>query len=347
MRQIKEIPLKEILAITILLIIAACVRDPDKASVEPEPLYTASNAPHGYFAVQYIRFISDKLYGRKPFSYREQEAAVWLVDELLAMGHPWEYIHVQEFPVDTGEHWWTLNNDSKWMSDYPLRLTQLSQNIIVTVPGQSERIIIAGAHYDSYPTPGASDNASGISLLLESAQRILSMENYYTIVYVFFGSEEVGLVGSSHFISSLTKEQADNIVLMISADDLLEGPNLFYGAATETEGKPDENALTRKIDAIALELDLGFIANPDLAFMQSDQLPFLMRGHTVLTFEGLFRTEYLRVPGYFIKDDYMYMRTVGHTSSDCFHQIEASWPGLIETNLRAFSIFLEKLLEIQ
>jgi len=365
MRQIKNPP--AIVNISILLILIACagsqaVKPVQEPAIAPrdwgnfqwereyfsdrrEPLYPADYRSTGYSAVQYIRFISDNLFGRKPFSYREKEAAAWLVDEILAIGHPWENIQVQEFPVDTGDHWWALNNDPKWISEFSLRQTeQLSQNIILTVKGQSELIMIAGAHYDSYPTPGASDNASGVSLLLESAQRILSMDNYYTIMYVFFGAEEVGLVGSSYFIGNLEKEKAENIVLMINADDLFEGHYLFYGAATEKDGRPDENAITHQIDAIARELDMGLIARPDSAFLLSDQLPFLMRGHTVVALEGLFRTEYLRVPGFFMMDDYMFMRTVGHTQADCFHQIEASWPGLIETNMRAFSIFLERLL---
>jgi hypothetical protein len=289
--------------------------------------------------------MGDNLYNRKPFSYREKEAAVWLVEELLAIGHPWENIFVQEFPVGTRERWWSLTNDSWWASDFPLRhTTQRSQNIILTVPGQSERLIIVGAHYDSYPTPGASDNASGTSLLLESIQRFLSIDNYYTIVYVFFGAEEVGLNGSNYFAASLTESQANNIVLMINVDNLFDGPFMFYGAAIEKDGRPDENELTRRVDEIAERLDLGLIGHPDVAFMPSDQLPFLMRGHTVVVFGGLFGTEHLGVPGFFVLNDLMFMRTVSHSRYDCFHYIEATWPGKIETNMRSFSIFLEELL---
>ena len=313
-----------------------------------DPLYLLNCTPHGYLAVQYIRFMNDHLYSRKPFSYREKETAAWLIDELLAMGHRWENIQVQEFPIGTQDRWWRLTNLAIWRSDFPLRrTTQLSQNVILTVGGQSERMIIVGAHYDSYPTPGASDNASGVSLLLESAQRVLSMDNYYTIVYVFFGGEEIGLNGSSYFAGNLTNEQANNIVLMINADNLFDGHDIFYGAAIQTNGLPDTNDLTHRIDALAYELNLGLIGNPDVAFLYSDQLPFLMRGHTVIAFAGLFRTEHLAVPGFFQMDDYMFMRTVSHTSVDCFHHLEEVWPGLIERNMRAFSIFLHEILLIR
>ena len=115
------------------------------------------------------------------------------------------------------------------------RASRISQNIILTVPGLSDEAIVVGAHYDSVLYPGASDNASGVALLLESAQRMLNIDNYHTIVYVFFGGEEVGLVGSTYYVSSLSEQDHDNILFMVNADVLIEGPYLVYG----TGGMPE------------------------------------------------------------------------------------------------------------
>ena len=324
-----------------------------------EPLPLDSNTPHGALAVEHIRFMNDNLYGRTPFSYREKEAAIWLVEELLAMGHPWEQIQVQEFVVDHESRWRNLTTAARFASDFAFReTTQLSQNVILTIPGESEYVIIVGAHYDSWPTPGASDNASGTSLLLESAQRMLEGENYYTIVYVFFGAEEIGMQGSLYYALSLTEEEAEQIVLMINADVLLEGPYLFYGAAYDREGHPGENALTRQIDALADSLDLGLIADPRVAYLSSDQLPFILRGHTVVMLSG-FDKRYLdgrefipsaagcgsSMPGpLFPLDEYEVRTQILHTSGDCYHFLEATWPGKVQANMQAFSIFLEELL---
>ena len=221
-----------------------------------------SDLPHGEIAVRYIEYMSDNLPARSAFTYRELETATWIVRQLLAMGHSWENIAVQEFTywelraMDDADfvfgniNWWSVT--SPWIlgvdREYQLREDRVSQNVILTIPGQTERKIIVGAHYDSPPYPSASDNASGTALLLESALRMLEQDNYYTIVYVWFGAEEVGLIGAVYYYEMLTQSQRDNIVMMINADVLIEGPYIFFGVGSTTV--PDG------IDADALRLEL-------------------------------------------------------------------------------------------
>ena len=195
-----------------------------------------TDMPHGEIAVYYIRFMSEYLPGRSPFSYAELDAAIWIVEELLAMGHNFDNIKVQEFTYwDINEYydiwvWWDIVTWPNMLGEGLLREDRVSQNVVLTLPGVSEKMIIVGAHYDSLAYPGASDNASGTALLLESAFRMLELDHYYTIVYVFFGAEEVGLIGAHYFYAKLSEEQRDNIVLMINADVLIEGPYMIYGA---------------------------------------------------------------------------------------------------------------------
>ena len=201
----------------------------------------STDLPHGEIAVNFIRHMSGNLGLRTPFTYKELETAIWIVEELLAMGHDWGSIEIQEFTYwDIREAelglmplmWETVT--SPWMlgtdRDEQIRADRVSQNVVLTLPGESERKIIVGAHYDSVPYPGASDNASGTALLLESAQRMLGLDHYFTIVYVFFGAEEVGLLGAYYFYHLLTPEERGNIVMMINADVLIEGPYIIYGA---------------------------------------------------------------------------------------------------------------------
>lgn len=96
-----------------------------------------------------------------------------------------------------------------------------SHNVVAKLSGESEEIIIVGAHHDSVLTPGAVDDASGIAVVLEIA-RVLSMENLpRTILFTTFGSEELGLLGSAAFV----REHADNkIVAAIVFDVIAPGP---------------------------------------------------------------------------------------------------------------------------
>ena len=201
----------------------------------------STDLPIGAISVYYIEYMNDNLPARSAFTYRELETAIWIVEELLAMGHDWDNIEVQEFTyweiVDKeiglfDLNWWMVTSPMILGVDreYQLRPDRVSQNVVLTIPGQSERTIIIGAHYDSPPYPSASDNASGTALLLESAQRMLELEHYYTLVYVFFGAEEVGLIGAYYFIEMMTPAQSGNIVMMINADVIIEGPYVMFGA---------------------------------------------------------------------------------------------------------------------
>jgi len=206
-----------------------------------EPMFSTDLAP-GVIAVNYIQFMNDYLPARSAFTYRELETAVWIVEELLAMGHDFANIEVQEFTYwEVNEAGVGLSGGLFWGSvtspgvlgigrEYQLRPDRVSQNVVITIPGQTTETIVVMAHYDSPPYPSASDNASGVALLLESAQRILEEDNYYTIVYAFLGAEEVGLIGADWFIHMLTPAQASNIVLAVNADVIIEGPVLLYAA---------------------------------------------------------------------------------------------------------------------
>ena len=47
--------------------------------------------------------------------------------------------------------------------------------------------------------PGANDNASGIAMLLNMVKHYSAATPKYTMVFIAFGGEEIGLIGSRHF----------------------------------------------------------------------------------------------------------------------------------------------------
>ncbi len=82
------------------------------------------------------------------------------------------------------------------------------QNICGIVPGTSRKdsFIVFTAHYDHLGGmgqatcfPGANDNASGVSMLLQLAEHYLKNPAKYSVVFLFFSGEEAGLVGSKYF----------------------------------------------------------------------------------------------------------------------------------------------------
>jgi len=309
-----------------------------------EPLRLTPHTPYGELSVRHIRTMSETLYSRPPFTYRELDAALWIVEELLAMGYAWDDIEVQEFTWEDVSRmtWMRWEQMDSWIvGDVPRR--RVSQNVILTVPGPSDQIIVAGAHYDSLPVPGASDNASGTALLLESAQRMLGQDNHHTLVYVFFGAEEIGLLGAYHYVRSLTQEQREAILFMVNADVLFEGPYLLYMAGyldiQETpyrDMRLGDDDFTRRWRGMAgaLNDEHDFELTPYWElFPNSDHFAFMQEGYTVLFLFGMDFDEHGN----------LHMRVV-HTDRDCYHYIQETWPGKIDANMRAFSLFLEEVL---
>ena len=323
-----------------------------------EPQVLSANTPHGQVSVAHLEVLNDRFYDRFPFSYQEMHTAAWLVEELLAMGYTWDDIEVQEFtheaasaaaPIEFSVNmmiaYWV---ESSPFVNFGTRASRLSQNVILTVPGQSEETIIVGAHYDGVMFPGASDNASGTALLLESAQRMLDIDNYYTIVYVFFGAEEGGIFGAFYYAHSLTQAEHDNILFMLNADVLLEGPDLFFMPGYDAGGgRSGANHITETWDRVAEDMyaEHGIMLHswPAGVFGPSDQLAFLPWGHT-----AMFMVGYDAVDGWYDATNFqlamMGMVRVLHSPRDDFHYINETWPGKIDANMRGFSLFLEALL---
>ena len=77
-------------------------------------------------------------------------------------------------------------------------------NVIGRLPGVTEpdTEVIISAHYDHIPgCPGADDNASAVSGALEIARVLSGREFNRTLVVAFWDEEELGLIGSRHYVS--------------------------------------------------------------------------------------------------------------------------------------------------
>lgn len=98
----------------------------------------------------------------------------------------------------------------------------VSGNLMAIIPGRDHsKAVILGAHIDSPNSPGALDDGSGSAVLMETAQVInqTRVQPPMDVVLVWFGSEELGLYGSSVFANA---EQAlvDRAVAMLQIDCL-------------------------------------------------------------------------------------------------------------------------------
>ena len=100
-----------------------------------------------------------------------------------------------------------------------------SSNVIAdTKLGREDNVVLLGAHLDSVEDgPGINDNATGAAALLAIAGKIneLGREGVRNRVrFAFWGAEEEGLRGSSHYVESLSDEERGSIALNLNFDML-------------------------------------------------------------------------------------------------------------------------------
>jgi aminopeptidase YwaD len=87
----------------------------------------------------------------------------------------------------------------------------ISQNVLGYVRGtiSPDSFLVVCAHYDHLGGigkqcyfPGANDNASGIAMLLQLASYYSKPQNYpkYSVLFIAFGAEEAGLLGSKYYV---------------------------------------------------------------------------------------------------------------------------------------------------
>lgn len=141
-----------------------------------------------------------------------------------------------------------LRADPKSTKPVPLAKTRLSLvtrigpknapawNVVGALPGKgptADQWVVVGAHYDhlghggstsrapgsTAVHPGADDNASGTAMLLEVARRLAKRPSAppRSVAFVAFGAEEIGAVGSRHFVDHAPVPMAA-VDAMINAD---------------------------------------------------------------------------------------------------------------------------------
>lgn len=139
---------------------------------------------------------------------------------------------------------------------------QLKSIYLLVFQGTGSNYIVIGAHYDTCgpnsfdtgPRPGANDNASGVATLLALARFFSKTETRHNILFVAFGGEEKGLLGSDYFVSHLPVDAA-MIDEMINLDMLgrLDHDTLYYRQTNAVFIDPSE----LKQDNLVLKPDGG------------------------------------------------------------------------------------------
>jgi Iap family predicted aminopeptidase len=151
-----------------------------------------------------------------------------------------------------------------------------SQNVIAEKQGSGDGVVILGAHYDTVPNiSSANDNASGTAVLLAIAGELSGQSFPFTLRFIAFGSEELGLLGSRHYVDSLSDEQRRRVKAMLNFDALGNG---------NTAGVLGNDELTRLAERLGTALGIDLEISAGLQGGGSDHMSFAGVGIPVIMF---------------------------------------------------------------
>jgi Zn-dependent M28 family amino/carboxypeptidase len=106
---------------------------------------------------------------------------------------------------------------------------RFSENVIAEKAGHlDDNVVMAGAHLDSVPAgPGINDNGSGSAVLLEVAQNLGRHRPRNTLRFAWWGAEEIGLIGSTAYVTNLSEAERERIALYLNFD-MVGSPNHIF-----------------------------------------------------------------------------------------------------------------------
>lgn len=167
------------------------------------------------------------------------------------------------------------------------------RNVVATLPGKGpnrDRIFLVTAHYDSIashdqgwlfnwramPAPGANDNASGTVEILEIA-RLISQQNFdFTIKFIAFSGEELGLYGSKHY-----SQRDEQIAGVLNFDQLgYDTDALDIHVLGDANSEWLVNAFKAAGQRYNIKVDLKRVLDPEFIF--SDHAPFWTKGYAAI-----------------------------------------------------------------
>lgn len=149
-----------------------------------------------------------------------------------------------------------------------------SWNVFGEIKGNEypDEIVLMGGHLDSHDvSPGATDNASGVAVVMEAARLLAKHKKHLkrTVRFIGFGCEEVGLIGS-HFHVNKHAKQMKKARFMLNSDC----PQTGFPKGLKFHRCPKAKAYCKSLEEqMQTEIDYK-----DIFHCSSDHFPFLSKG---------------------------------------------------------------------
>ena len=250
-------------------------------------------------AVEYLA--SQELGGRFPQTKGDTLASTFLTNQLRSLklkpvikGEKGEKAYYQDFKF------------SKKDVATELTTEYTTHNIIAVLPGKDKLLkneyIVVGSHYDHLGMggqgsgsrrpdtiavhPGADDNASSDAVVLELARHFKKVGAKRSIIFMFFGAEEQGLIGSKKFVEWMKHEDSQRQNLPDSLNSIVAMVDLdmvgrMRDNALSVSGTGTSSGFKALAEEVGEETNLHIACTPD-GYGPSDQASFVAADIPVL-----------------------------------------------------------------
>ncbi len=305
---------------------------PPAATEAPAEVSTAAPVEEVIFgesAREHIAAISEGIGARWSGTAEEAQTAEYIKTAFAEMGYEPQVLPFRR---------------SGWVDDETEAMFD-SANVSAVKQGDSQQVIVVGAHYDSSDEGlGADDNASGVGILLELAEQLADVPTPYSIHFVAFGAEEAGLLGSQAHMLKLGADEISNTVGMVNLDSVIAGDFTYVYS---NEGKPalrdwalawaEENDFAlQTIPNVDLDDEEGY-GTADYDAFDSAGIPFAYFEST--NWELGDKDGYTQVDPQYGEDG-----AIIHTQYDTLEYLDETFPGRVDERLNAIITILYNLL---
>ncbi|MFG1173562.1 aminopeptidase [Erwiniaceae bacterium CAU 1747] len=191
----------------------------------------------GSIAEQQLRHIATYFPGRMAGSPAEMLTADYLQHQFAELGYQSD---LRRFT--TRYAWQHQDGQQTWRNVN-------ATSVIAARSGEVPQQIVVMAHSDSW-TPhndreqqdnlgglsdqGVDDNASGLGVMLELAQRLAKTQLHYGLRFVVLSAEEIGQQGSAEYLARMSPEEKRHTLLVINLDSLIIGQRLTFTSGSNT-----------------------------------------------------------------------------------------------------------------
>ncbi|MDY1037254.1 aminopeptidase [Enterobacteriaceae bacterium RIT714] len=220
----------------------------------------AKDHPLGDIANTQARHIATVFPGRMTGTPAEMLSADYLRQQFADMGYQ------SDIRTFHSRYIYTSRNKSKnWHN-------VTGSTVIAAHEGKTAQQIIIMAHLDTYAPmsdadtdnnlggltlQGIDDNAAGLGVMLELAERLKDIPTEYGIRFVATSGEEEGVLGAENLLNRMSAAEKKNTLLVINLDNLIVGDKLYFNSGKTT---PDPVRKLTRDRALAIARSQGIQA---------------------------------------------------------------------------------------